>query len=419
MESARTRSVIDATHRILNPNRVEVFGSIGVPLVIGRREGYKIWDLDGHELLDLHLNGGVFNLGHRNPDVVRALVAGTEQYDIGNHHFPSEPKVALAEELLRTVPDGSMTKVVFTPSGGEAMDLAVRAARRTTHRRCVVAWDFAFHGRSGISGATGDPKTAASFLSDHPDEFRTVPYGDVEALEAALAPGDVAAALVEVVPATAGFPLPPDGFYPRLRELCDTHGTLVIADEVQTGLGRSGHTWASEPLGLRPDILITGKGLSGGMYPISAALLSEQAGSWLAEDGWGYVSSFGGSDLGCVVAKVALALSTAPETLERVRHTGDRFAEGFEKIRVDHPFLVDVRRLGVIMALRFDDDWGAITMSKALYDHGVWAMFAGFDASALQWKPGLLVDDEWIDTALERFEAAISSVERNRSSEGT
>jgi putrescine aminotransferase len=406
--------VLDGAHRLLHPNRVTTFDRIGVPLVIGAREGYRFWDLDGHELFDLHLNGGVFNLGHRHPDVVAALVAGTERYDIGNHHFPSEPKVALAEALLATTSGDRLTRVVYSPSGGEAIDVAVRSARRATGRRVVVAWDCAYHGRSGISGAAGDSKAAADFLSDRPDEFRTVPFGDLDALEAALAPGDVATVLAEVIPATAGFPLPPDGFYPAVRDLCDRHDALLVADEVQTGLGRSGGVWAIERFGVDPDVLVTGKGLSGGLYPMSAALLSDRAGAWLTEDGWGYVSTFGGSDLGCEVARTALALSTAPATLERVAHTSERFAAGFDRIAADHPFLAEVRRCGVIMALRFDDRMGAITMAKALYDAGVWAMFAGFDPSALQWKPGLLVDDVWVDEALDRFERAITEVEATR-----
>ncbi len=151
-------AVLGAAHRLMAANRVDTFTAIGVPLVIDRREGYRFWDLDGHKLLDLHLNGGVFNLGHRHPEVVAALVAATERYDIGNHHFPSEPKVALAAELLAVTPGDRLERVVFTPSGGEAMDLAIRAARRATGRRAIVAWDCAFHGRSGLSGATGDPR---------------------------------------------------------------------------------------------------------------------------------------------------------------------------------------------------------------------------------------------------------------------
>lgn len=411
-------AVLAGAHRLLNPNRVETFGAIGVPLVIDRREGYRFWDLDGHELADLHLNGGVFNLGHRNPEVVATLVEAVGRYDIGNHHFPSAPKVALAEALLATDPGDTLTHVVFAPSGGEAIDVAIRSARRATGRRVVVAWDCAYHGRSGLSGAAGDPTAAAAFGSDLPAEFRTVPFGDLDALASALAPGDVAAVLAEVIPATAGFPLPPEGFYPAVRALCDAHDTLLVADEVQTGLGRSGTVWASEQFGLTPDVLVCGKGLSGGIYPVSAALLSERAAAWLAEDGWGYVTTFGGSDLGCEVARTALRLSTDPATLARVAATSERFAEGLARIAADHPFLVEVRRCGVIMALRFDDRLGAITMARALYEAGVWAMFAGFDASTLQWKPGLMVDDDWIDDVLDRVETAIGSVEAMRSLAG-
>lgn len=413
--SAAKAEILASAHARLAANRVETFSAIGVPLVIGRRDGYSIWDLDGHELADLHLNGGVFNLGHRNPEVVGALVEAAGDYDIGNHHFPSGPKVALAADLLAVAPGDRLRRVVFTPSGGEAVDVAVRSARRATGRRAVVAWDCAYHGRTGLSGSLGDPSNAEAFHSDDPALLRTVPYGDLDAVSAALAAGDVAAVVAEVIPATAGFPPPPDGFYPALRVLCDEHDVAFIADEVQTGLGRSGAVWAIDAFGAEPDALITGKGLSGGMYPVSAALLSDRLGAWLTDDGWGYVSTFGGADLGCAVARVALARSTAPETLANVTRVGRRFADGFDRLAADHPFLVEVRRVGVIMGLRFDDRWGGITMAKALYDAGVWAMFAGFDASVLQWKPGLLVDETWVDTVLDRFETAITAVETQRS----
>ena len=396
------------SHEHLIPNRIETFDKVGVSFVIGRREGYRLWDLDGRELLDLHLNGGTFNLGHRNPELVDALVGATERYDIGNHHFASEPRSLLAEALADASPGGELRRVVLCPSGGEAIDVAIRSARHATGRRTIVAYDCAFHGRSGLSGAAGDPKTAAFFHSESAD-FVTVPYDDLDALDEALGTHDVAAVLCEVLPATAGFLLPSEGYHAGVRDLCDRHGALLIADEVQTGLGRTGGVWAIEGFGVTPDVLVTGKGLSGGLYPMSAVLLAERASGWMDEDGWGYVSTFGGSELGSVVALAALERSIDAATLANVAEVSEAYGAGFASLAERYPLLVEVRRRGVVMALRFDDPWGGITMARHLFANGVWAMFCGFDISALQWKPGLLVDRAYVDESLARFERAIAA----------
>ncbi len=408
--AAKARALV-GSHRHLMPNRVETFEQLGLSLVIGRREGYRLWDVDGRELLDFHLNGGTFNLGHRNPDLIATLVGALDHYDIGNHHFPSAPRAELAADLARVSPGGLLDRVVLTPSASEAIDVAIKSARRATGRRRIVAFDCAYHGRSGLSGAAGNPRDAAAFLSDLPDEFVTVPYGDLDAADAALARDDIAAFLVEVIPATAGFALPPAGYYPELRRLCDEHGTLLIADEVQTGLGRTGDVWAIEGFGVVPDALVTGKGLSGGLYPVAAALLGARAGAWLDTDGWGYVSTFGGSELGSVVARRALELSTTPAALANARHMGTYFRTGLEAVAERHPGLVEVRERGLVMGLRFADPRGALRMAPALFEQGVWAMFAGFDPSVIQWKPGLLVDEAYADDAIARVERALVALE--------
>lgn len=399
-------AALNRSHRYLMPNRVETFDKIGVSFVIDRREGYRLWDMDGRELLDLHLNGGTYNLGHRNPEIVKALTEGVEHYDIGNHHFPSEPRSRLAEALVESAPAGAFNKVVLTPSGGESIDIAIRSARYATGRRAVVAYDVAFHGRSGLSGLAGDDSAAHLFHSES-GEFRKVPFDDLDAVEHALADDDVAAVLCEVIPATAGFLLPSDGYHKELKAICERHGTMLIADEVQTGLGRTGDLWAIDGFGVVPDMLITGKGLSGGIYPCSAVLLGEQCAGWLYEDGWAYGSTFGGSELGAVVALKALEMSSDPATLENVRKQGEAYRAAFEGLRERHPLLAEIRQRGVVMALRFDNPWGGITMARHLFANGVWAMFCGFDFSAIQWKAGLLVDDGFVAESLARFERAL------------
>jgi acetylornithine/succinyldiaminopimelate/putrescine aminotransferase len=404
--SEEKRRALELNHRYVMPGRVESFISLGAPLVMGKREGYCIWDLDGHRLIDIHLNGGVFNLGHRNPELIETLRECLDEVDIGNHHFPSKARGELAERLAALTP-GSLRYSVFASGGSEASDIAIKSARRATGRRKIVGIDAGYHGRTGLSGAVGDDKAARYFLSDSPEHFATVPFNDLQAVEGALSPGDVAAVMLETIPATCGFPLPEEGYLPGVAELCRRYGALYIADEVQTGLGRTGALWAVERYGVEPDILIIGKGLSGGVYPIAATLLSERCGEWLHDNGWGHVSTFGGSELGCRVGLKVLEITTRAETRANAERVAERLARGFGEIRSREPLLKGVRQQGLVMGLEFDGEAGALRMLKPLYQNGIWAMFAGFDPSVLQCKPGLLIDLQLCDELLERFESAV------------
>jgi acetylornithine/succinyldiaminopimelate/putrescine aminotransferase len=404
-EAGQTKAdTLQQARDYLFPNRIDAMEQLGVDLVIGRREGYRIWDLDGRELMDFHLNGGTYNLGHRNPDLLDTLMHSLERADVGNHHFANPERAALARQLAIAT---GLQYSVFTPSGAEANDVAIKSARRYTGRRKVVALEQGYHGRSGLSGAAGNPDSARDFNSDYPGEFVAVPFNDLEAMERALSREDVAAVLMETIPATAGFPVPDDDYLPGVRSLCDRFGTLYIADEVQTGLGRTGQLWAVECWGVRPDILITGKGLSGGLYPVSAAILSEKVGSWLAEDGWGYVSTFGGAEPGCAVGRRALEICSDPATLEHARSIAGYIRSGLDDIRSRHPFLADIHQCGLVIGLKFDDPYGGAQMTGELYKRGLWAMFASFDPSVLQFKPGLLVDEAYCDEALQRLDDAL------------
>jgi len=373
-----------------------------------RREGYRIWDLDGRELVDLHLNGGVFNLGHRNPELVATLRDALDRWDVGNHHFPSGPRAELAAMLARLTP-GDLQYAVFASGGGEAVDLAIKTARHATKRRKIVSIAKGYHGHTGLALAAGDDRFSRMFLSEGPPgEFAQVPWNELDAMRAALAGGDVAAAVVETIPATFGFPPPAPGYLAGVKALCARHGTLYIADEVQTGLGRTGTLWAVEQHGVEPDILVTGKGLSGGLYPIAAAVLSPRVAGWLDEDGWGHVSTFGGAELGCVVAQRVLEITTRPAVVANAKEAALDLRARLDAVRARRPdWLVEIRQAGLVFGLRFGHPQGGMRMTRALYESGVWAMFAAHDPSVLQWKPGLLADAELRREMAERFEAGL------------
>ncbi|NLT06489.1 MAG: aspartate aminotransferase family protein [Solirubrobacterales bacterium] len=399
---ASKRELLDRAGEFWNPAKVAAWRERGVDLAIGRREGYLLWDIDGRRLIDVHLNGGTFNLGHRNPELVAALVEGAQTFDVGNHHFPSLARTALAERLVATAGAG-MDKAVFGASGGEAIDIAIKSARRATGRRTIVTIENGFHGHTGLAMCASGPK-AAAFLVDRPGEFATVPFNDAAAVERRLADGDVAAVLVETIPATAGFPLPEPGYLAAVKRACERHGALYVADEVQTGLMRTGSLWAIHRHGVQPDVIVTAKGLGGGLYPLSAAILGEAASGWLDEDGWGHVSTTAGSELGCVVALAVLDITLRPSVGELVEANARRLAAGFAELRERYgDYFSGVRQEGLVIGLEFAPAEGAKHAMRALYENGVWAIFSSFDPRVLQFKPGLLVEPELCEEILQRL----------------
>jgi len=393
----------------LCPGKIETFGQIGIDLVIGKREGPFIYDLDGHRLIDLHINGGTFNLGHRHPELIKVLTSALEQTDIGNHHFASPARAELAKKLADNTP-GDLHYTVFASGGSEAVDIAIKTARWATGRRQIISLDKGYHGSTGISGNVGDPRNMEYFLSRcSKEDYVHLPFNDLGAMENVLSKEKTAAVIMETIPATYGFPLPLDGYLKCVLELCRRYGALYIADEVQTGLGRTGNLWGVTTFDVVPDILITGKGLSGGIYPISAAVISKKWGGWLCENGFGHISTFGGAEPGCVVASKVIDICSDPELLENVRENAALLGEGFAQLKTRYPFLTDIRQCGLVMGLKYDDPLGAVTMCKALYDRGIWAMIAGFDYSVMQCKPWLYLDSDLIGDILDRFESALKT----------
>lgn len=398
--------LIDKSIRFWNPDKTRFWQRVGVDLVMDRREGYSLYDMSGRRLIDLHLNGGTYNFGHRHPELVETLKGALDYFDMGNHWFPSVARAALAEQLLATAPGFAFP--VFGAGGAEAVEIALKSARYATKRRKIVSIVKGYHGHSGLSVATGDDRFSKIFLADRPDEFVQVPFNDVDALARALAGNDVAALIIETIPATYGFPMPKEGYLKAARDLCTRHGALYIADEVQTGLMRTGEMWGWQAYGVQPDIFVTAKGLGGGLYPISAALLNERAGGWLNEDGAAHITTSGGAELGCIVAHKVIEMLNRPAVRANVRAVADFFAAGMaEMMRRHGDIFSGVRQKGVILGLEFDHPEGAVHVSRALYEHGVWAIFSSLDKRVLQFKPGVLLSAELCEEILDRFDAAM------------
>jgi acetylornithine/succinyldiaminopimelate/putrescine aminotransferase len=405
---ASKNDMLEKSKEFWNPDKTTFWSESGVPLVIDRREDYFIYDVTGKRLIDVHLNGGTYNLGHRNPEMVQAITVAMQHFDIGNHHFPSLARTALAEALIASAPK-NMSKVVYASGGGEAIDIALKTARHATQKRKILSIVKAYHGHTGLAVGTGDDRFSKLFLSDQPEDFPHVPFNDLQAMEDVLKGRDIAAVIMETIPATYGFPLPDPGYLEAVKRLCEKYDALYIADEVQTGLMRTGELWGITKHGIEPDILVTGKGISGGMYPIAAVLVSERAAGWLDEDGFGHISTFGGAELGCIAALKALEICNRPETRSMVHYISDFIGRGLRDIQATYPdWFVGIRQNGVVMGLEFAHPQGAKAVMKRLYENGVWAIFSTLDPRVLQYKPGILLKPEVAEELLDRTEVGIA-----------
>jgi acetylornithine/succinyldiaminopimelate/putrescine aminotransferase len=389
----------EAYGRHVNAGKTTMYRQLGLELVMGERAGAGFVDAwSGQRVVNCHCNGGVFNLGHRHPAVVAALHRALDSLDIGNHHLVSGWRAKLAERLAATT-GGLLPGVVFGVGGGEAMDLAIKVARAGTGRQGIVSARGGYHGHTGLALAAGDPEFRDPF-GPNPPGFAQVPFDDLGALDEAVN-AETAAVLLEPVPATLGMPIASPGYFEGVQAICREHGALLIVDEVQTGLGRTGEIWGYQHHAVAPDILVTGKGLSGGIYPIAATLMTAALHRFFDHHPHIHISTFGGAELGCPVALAVLDLVEAPGFLAHVRELAARFRVGLEGL----PFTL--RQRGLMMGLAFAEPGGGMAAAAAIYDAGVFAVWAANDPRVLQFLPPLIVSDGEADAIIECVRAAL------------
>jgi len=409
--SKSKQEAIAAFRDHVSSEKAAFFEKYGMDFVMGKREGPYFWDMDGEKkIFDCHTNGGVFNLGHRNGELIDLLKESLDDLDIGNHHLLSAERAELARFLAGLLP-ADLSYTVFGVSGGEAIDLAVKVARAYTRKAAIISAFGGYHGHTGLALAAGDEKYRAPFGPPAPG-FIQVPFGDAAALEAA-AGDQTAAVLLETIPATLGIVIPPPGYLQAVRRLCTERGILLILDEVQSGLGRTGKLWAFEHFGIAPDILVLGKGLSGGLYPISATILKRPLESVFHADPFIHISTFGGAELGCRVARRVLEISSSPEFLAQVNRLASLFAVRVERLREKHGgFLTGFRQLGLMMGLKLKDEISGPLLTKTAYDQGLLLVYAGNDTSVCQFLPPLTISPGDVDGITERLDAALASARR-------
>jgi predicted acetylornithine/succinylornithine family transaminase len=319
------------------------------PLALVRGDGARVWDADGRAYLDFFSSTVVTNLGHRHPAIVRAITEQAERIlHVSNLHY-CEPQARLAEKLCKR---SFGERVFLCNSGAEANEAAIKLARKYGHaardgRYEIITVFNSFHGRTlATIAATGQEKIRVGFEPVQ-QGFRYAPYDDADALEAALTPRTIAV-MVEPIQGEGGIVAPPPQYFRDLRALCDHHGLLLIFDEIQTGMGRTGTLFAYEQLGITPDVMTIAKGLGGGV-PIGAMLAAGPAAA--AFDAGSHGSTFGGNALTCAVALAVLETLESEGVLANCVAMGDRLRDDLLAVAARHPIMRDVRGKGLLVGV--------------------------------------------------------------------
>jgi putrescine aminotransferase len=407
----RKKRIFELFSHHVSSGKADFFRSVGIDFVFGERRGPFVWDVSGSKkLINCHCNGGVFNLGHANPKIVSILKDSLDRLDIGNHHLVSEQRALLAHRLSELTP-GDISCTVFGVSGGEAIDLAIKLSRGYTCRPKIISALGGYHGHTGLALATGDEQYRKPF-GEQPPGFVQVPFNDFPSLAREL-DSDTAAVIFETVPATSGMPIPGKDFYVRVKEACEEKGALLIMDEVQTGLGRTGSLWGIEHFDVVPDIMVIGKGLSGGIYPITATCFTQKLESFFHDRPFIHVSTFGGAEVGCPVALAVLDESSAPEFLSHVQDLARFFHDGFERLKEKHPeILVGLRQLGLMMGIEMVNETCGPVMSRACYDNGILSVYANNNPRVSQLLPPLIIDEDLAREIIERVDKSLDDTKK-------
>lgn len=392
--SAADHIAIEATYGARNYKPLDV--------VLVRGERVWVWDTEGHRYLDCLAAYSAVNQGHCHPKILAALVEQAGRLTLTSRAFRNDQLAPFYEEICALT---RSHKVLPMNSGAEAVESAIKTVRKWGYqvkgvpdgRAEIIVCSGNFHGRTlGIVGFSTDPSARRGFGPFAPG-FRVVPYGDAAALEAAIGP-DTVGFLVEPIQGEAGVIIPPAGYLARARDLCTRHNVMLILDEIQTGLGRTGRLLAEEHDGIEADLTLVGKALSGGFYPVSAVLSNSEVLGVLNPGEHG--STFGGNPLACAVARAALRVLVDERMIENAADAGAYFLEGLQSLRSDR--IRAVRGRGLMLAVELDPAaGGARKVCEALQARGL--LCKETHEHIIRLAPPLVVTRDEIDWAMDRI----------------
>ncbi len=405
------------------------------PVVIAKGEGAILEDVDGNRYIDFASGIGVLNVGHAPREVVKAIQQQAERFTHSCFHVTmNEPYVRLAETMNRITPGAFPKKTFFVNTGAEGVENAVKVARNFTRRSGIICFEDAFHGRTLLAmSLTSKVHPYKDHFGPYAPEVHRMPYSycyrcpwgkkypgcNIECgtfledfFKRYVDPSTVAALIVEPILGEGGFIMPPQEYYPILTAICRKYGILVIADEVQTGFGRTGRMWACQHWGIEPDLIVTSKSLAAGL-PLAA--VTGRAEIMDAPMPGSLGGTFGGNPISCVAALAAIELIERQGLPERAARIGDKVRERFEGLWKKCPFVGSVRGAGAMRAIEFVKDRTTKEPAKELvgkilrlcYERGLIALSAGTYGNVVRTLMPLVITDEQLEEGIEVLEGAI------------
>ena len=397
----------------INSMKVRTLKNAGLDVIEEKREGASIWDLTGKHYIDCQTGSGIMNVGRHNKEIAQALKDALDTYDIGVFLWASKQKADLAKKLAEITP-GDLKISIFGVGGGEAIDAALKLARGYTMRHEIIYMEKAYHGHTGFALSAIGKKSYKEPFEPLIPGFKMVPFGDIDAIKNTLT-DDTAAIILEPVQGEGGIHIAPDGYLQEIREICDQNETLLILDEIQTGFGRTGKMFASEHWGVVPDIMTVAKSLSGGIYPISATIFKEELNDFFLMNPFIHLSTFGGSDLGCLVGLATINYIQKNHLVEHAAKMGERFQKGFDELLKLYPdFLLEVRQKGLMMGLQYTNESIGPRMSRKLADRNIMAIYTGNDPSVMRLMPPLVIREEEVDYVLNALGDSMHELSREK-----
>ena len=365
------------------------------PVVLAKGSGAKVWDINGREYLDFAAGIAVCNLGHSHPQIIAAVSEQMGKLTHVSNLYYTEPQTRLAKMLV----DNSFAdKVFFCNSGAEANEAAIKLARKYAHENMgpdkfeLITMKESFHGRTMATiTATGQEKFQFGF-TPLLEGFTYVPFNDLQALEAAIS-GKTCGIMLEAIQGEGGINIPDENYLAGVREICDRHGLLLIIDEVQTGMGRTGKLFAYEHSGIKPDIMTLAKALANGI-PAGAMLATDKIAEAFVPGN--HASTFGGNPFAMAAADAVMKIMLQEGVLENCRRVGDYFLSQLKKLQQKHAIIRDVRGKGLILAAQLDIEAGDIINN--CIKKGLLIISAG--SKTLRFVPPLIITNQDVDCAI-------------------
>ena len=393
----------------VNPFALRMFKNASLDIIEGKREGACVWDVSGQKYIDCVTGAGIFNVGRHNKDVVDALKKALDHYDMGGWISILRERALLAKKLADITP-GDLKYSLFCCGGGEAIEVAVKLARGHTGKSEIICMENGYHGVTGFAlPATGRDVYKKPFEPLAPG-YTHVRFNDIQAVKDAINE-DTAAVLLEPVQGEGGIRPADDQYLRQLRELCDEKEILLIFDEVQTGIGRTGRMFCAEHSGVAPDIMVLAKSLSGGLYPISCAVFTEEISDFLMTHPFVIINSFGGTSLACLVALATIEFIEKEGLPERARIMGERFMAGLQSLRAKYSEIVtEVRGKGLMLGMEFAEESIGPRMVYQLRENGVITIYTFNNPKIIRIMPTLVIKEDEVDFVLDAMDKSLKEV---------